>query len=331
MVLTFGEILLRLSPDEESNWLTNNNLNVYPAGAELNVATALASWKVPVSYCTAVPQNFLSAQLVKKIESRNIDTSTIIHYGNKTGLYYLPEKKEVQASDIIYDKQYSSFFELKTGVIDWEKALQGIRWFHFSAVSACLNENVAAVYEEALNVCAKRSITVSVDLNFRTKLANAETIMPHLLVHADIIVGNIWSAETILGITIPDKIHSISSRDNYLKQAKNTSDEIMKRFPKCKVVANMFRLHKNNMEYFATILGNNRFVSSAAYTTDKIIEEAGSADCFMAGLIYGTYNHLPFQQQVNFATGAAFQKLFAKGEGTEKTMDEIKSFILHYH
>lgn len=330
-MLTFGEILLRLSPDEESNWLKKNNLNVYPAGSELNVAAALVGWKLPVSYCTAVPQNFLSAQLIKEIESRNIDISTIIHHGNKLGICYLPEKKEIQHTDIIYDKQHSSFYELKTGMIDWEKVLQGIRWFHFNAISPCLNENVAAVYEEALNACAKKSITVSVDINIRTKLPDAETIMPRLLEHADIIAGNIWSAESILCIKIPDNIHSISTRENYTKQAKHTSEEIMKRFPKCKVVANMFRLRKNNMEYFATIFGNNSFYASASYATDKVIDEGGSADCFMAGLIYGTYNHLPFQQLVNFATGAAFQKLSIKGERTDKTADEIKSFILQYH
>lgn len=331
MVLTFGEILLRLSPDEESNWLTENNLNVYPAGSELNVATALANWKLPVSYCTAVPHNFLSAQLIRKIESRNIDVSTIIHHGNKLGIYYLPEKKELQHADIIHDKIHSSFYDLKAGMIDWEKVLQGIRWFHFSAASACLNENVAAVYEEALRACAKKSITVSVDINYRTKLPDAEVIMPKLLEYADIIVGNIWSAESILDIKIPDNIHSISTRENYTRQAKHTSEEIMKRFPKCKVIANMFRLRKNNMEYFATIFGNNSFYTSASYATGKVIDESGSADCFMAGLIYGTYNHLPFQQLVNFATGAGFQKLLIKGESIDKTTDEIKSFILHYH
>ena len=216
-------------------------------------------------------------------------------------------------------------------MIDWQKVLQGIRWFHFSSTSPCLNENVAAVYEEALKACAKKSITVSVDVNFRTKPPNAEIIMPRLLEHADIIVGNIWSAESILNIEIPDNIHSISTRDNYTKQAKHTSEEIMKRFPKCKLAANMFRLRRNNMEYFATIYGNNSFYSSAGYATDKPIDEGGSTDCFMAGLIYGTYNHLPFQQLVNFATGAAFQKLFIAGESIEKTVDEVKSFILHHH
>ena len=335
MVLSFGELLLRLAPDVQGKWLSKNTLDVYPGGSEMNVAAALAKWKVPVSYCTAVPENFLSTQLIKKIEAQNIGTSTIIYNGDKLGIYYLLKGADIQHAEVIYDRAHSAFYELKPGMINWDNVLQGIRWFHFSAISPALNENITAVCEEALKACAKKSITVSVDLNFRSKLwqygKNANEIMPQLLQYCDVIMGNIWSAETMLNIKIPRNIHDINEKESYVKQAKKTSEEIIKRFPKCKVVANTFRFHKTNIEYYATVFGNNSFYSSTSYRTDKVIDKVGSGDCFMAGLIYGIYNHLPFQQVVNFATGAAFQKLFILGDSTDKTVEEIKSFILHYH
>jgi 2-dehydro-3-deoxygluconokinase len=73
----------------QSEWLDTNKLNVYPSGSELNIASALAKWKVPVSYCTTLPQNFLSAQLIKKIKEHNIDTSTIIYSGIKLALLFV--------------------------------------------------------------------------------------------------------------------------------------------------------------------------------------------------------------------------------------------------
>lgn len=334
MVLSFGEILLRLAPDGAGKWLLNNALDVYTGGAELNVAVALAKWKVPVSYCTAVPGNFLSTQLIKKIEAQNIDISTIIYGGNKIGIYYLLKGAEIQHTEIIYDRAYSSFCELKPGTINWDKVLQGIRWFHFSAISPGLNENVAEVCKEALLACTKKGITVSVDLNFRPKLwqygKKVNEIMPALVEHCDVVMGNIWSAETMLDIEVPANMHEINTKENYVAQAKKTSEAIIKKFPKCKFVANTFRFHKSNIEYYATVFGNNSFYNSATYTTDNVIDKVGSGDCFMAGLIYGIYNHLPFQQLINFAAGAAFQKLFIKGDSTDKTIDEIKSFILHY-
>ena len=143
MVLCFGELLIRLVPDPESAWLNTNKLDVYPGGSEISMAAALSKWKVPVSYCTTLPQNFLSTQLVKQIKEHSIDTSTIIYSGNKIGLYYLLGGQGIQHEEIIYDRARSSFSELKPGMIDWDYAFNGIRWFHFSAVSAALSKTVA--------------------------------------------------------------------------------------------------------------------------------------------------------------------------------------------
>jgi 2-dehydro-3-deoxygluconokinase len=334
MVLSFGEILLRLAPDANGEWLDKNTLDVYPGGSELNVAAALAKWRVPVSYCTAVPKNFLAEQFIKKIEAQNIYTSTILYSGNKIGLYYLLHGTDLQHTETIYDRLNSSFGELKPGMINWDEVLTGIRWFHFSTIAPALNENVAAVCKEALLACAKKSITVSVDLNYRSKLwqygKQPNEVMPELLQYCDVVMGNIWSAETMLNIKVPSNIHEINTKENYIQQAKKTSEEIIKQFPKCKIVANTFRFDKKDIEYFGTVFSSNILYVSASYKTGNIIDKVGSGDCFMAGLIYGVYNHLPFQQVVNFATAAAFQKLFIKGDFTDKTVEEIKSFIQHH-
>lgn len=334
MILCFGELLLRLAPDEKGEWLEKNALDVYLGGAEMNVASALAKWKVAVSYCSSLPEIFLSLQLLKKIKQRNIDTSTITFSGNKIGLYYLLKGTEIQHAEVIYDRNNSSFSELKPGMIEWDNVLNGIRWFHFSAISPAVSESAALVCEEALIACSKKNIFVSVDLNYRPKLwqygKQANEIMPRLIEYCDLIMGNIWSAETMLNIKVPDGIHIINTKENYISQAKKTSEEIIKRFKKCKVVANTFRFDKAAIEYYATVFSNNNFYVSSSYKTDKVIDKVGSGDCFMAGLIYGIYNHLPLQQVVNFATGAAFQKLFIKGDSTDKTIEEVKLFIQNY-
>lgn len=334
MILCFGELLLRFAPDAKAEWLMKDALDVYIGGAEMNVASALAKWRVPVSYCTAVPDNFLSTQLIQKIKAQDIDTSGIIYHGNKLGLYYLLKEKDIQHTAIIYDRTHSSFSTVQPGMINWDKTLNGIRWFHFSAITPALSESAAAVCEEALKACVQKNIFISVDLNYRAKLwqyeKQASEIMPGLVQYCDVIMGNIWSAETMLNIQVPENIHAINKKENYVQQARKTSEEIIKQFKKCKVVANTFRFDKTAIEYYATIFTNNNFYSSSTYKTNKVIDKVGSGDCFMAGLIYGVYNHLPYQQIVNFATGAAFQKLFIKGDCTDKTVEEVRSFIQHY-
>ena len=114
-ILCFGELLLRLSPELKGGWLKNNNLPVYVGGAELNAATALALWDVPVSYCTALPPNYLSKELTEYIIAKKIDAGKIIFSGNRIGSYYLPQGADLKNAGVIYDRAFSAFSELKTG------------------------------------------------------------------------------------------------------------------------------------------------------------------------------------------------------------------------
>jgi 2-dehydro-3-deoxygluconokinase len=334
MVVCFGELLLRLSPDANDEWIKKNALDVYLGGSEFNVAAALAKWKTPVCYSTVLPENFLTTSIINQINRQNIDTTGILFSGEKMGLYYLTKGAEIQHTEIIYDRQYSAFSKLQPGTIDWDKALNGVRWFHFSAITPALCENIALVCKEAVEACAKKNITVSVDLNYRAKLwqygKKAEEVMPELLPYCDVVMGNIWSAETMLKIKLPASINADHTKEYLTEQAKKTSEKIIELYPKCKVVANTFRFSESYIEYFGTLFTNSNMYVSATYKAEAVKDRVGSGDCFMAGLIYGIFNHLPYQQVINFATGAAFQKLFIAGDTTDKTAEEVRSFIQHY-
>ena len=91
MVFCFGELLLRMSPALKREWIKDNALPVYVGGAELNVATALSGWKIPSRYSTALPDNYLSAEIIEDIAARGIDSSAILLSGNRIGIYYLPQ------------------------------------------------------------------------------------------------------------------------------------------------------------------------------------------------------------------------------------------------
>src|SRR5262249_24202908 len=169
-VLCFGEILLRFSPTATGEWLNTGQMPVYLGGAELNVATALARWGVPVSYCTAMPDDFLSQDLMSELKRRNLDIDAIRLSGERMGSYYVAQGKDLMNRSVIYDRENSSFSGLKPGLIDWDRALQGTSWLHFSAISPALSETVAEVCEEALQAASRRKITVSIDLNYRSAL-----------------------------------------------------------------------------------------------------------------------------------------------------------------
>src|ERR1700682_3504161 len=183
-ILCFGELLLRFSPATDGQWLKSHNLPVYLGGAELNVATALARWNMPVSYCTALPENYLSRDIVGALNERKISTEAILFSGDRIRSYYLAQGSDLKNQSVIYDRAHSSYGELKKGTINWDHVLHDVSWLHFSAISPALNESVAAVCLEAVQAASKRNIIISIDLNHRPKLwgqRNPHDVMAELL------------------------------------------------------------------------------------------------------------------------------------------------------
>ncbi|UAY50610.1 sugar kinase [Ferruginibacter albus] len=331
-VLCFGELLLRISPAVNAT-AEKNPVLVYVGGAEANVATALAGWDVPVKYCTVLPDNFMARHMLHYLEYHNIYTSSVLFSGNRIGLYYLERGADLKGN-MVYDRDHSSFSELKRGMIDWDRVLHDVSWFNFSAISPALNENVADACLEALEAASKKDITISVDLNYRSRLwkygKHPIDVMPALVEHCDVVMGNIWSANTLLGIPVDEHIHDKKSRDAYLSHAVETSKQIIQKFPKCKTVANTFRFDSkdNDILYYTSLFTDNKEFHSQEFTCHGVVDRSGSGDCFMAGLIYGLYNQHAPQELLNYASAAAFGKLQEFGDATGQdvlTVSEMSS------
>ena len=327
-VLSFGELLLRISPDEGGDWLKENSFPFYIAGAELNVATALALWKIPSKYITALPDNGLARQIADYLQQQKIDMSAVLYHGNRIGLYFLTKGKDLKNDALIYDRAHSAFSELKPGMIDWEKHFEGVSWLHFSAICPAINQNIADVCKEALEAASEKNVTISVDLNYRSKLWQYDKkpteIMPELVHYCDVVMGNVWAIDTMLGIPVIPDIHESGQKSIYLKEALKTSEELMRQYPKCKAVANTFRFDaKNNVSYYASLYTGDELYVSNEFCTTQIVNKVGSGDCFMAGLIYGFYNNFDPSQTLEFATTAAFEKLFIESDTTNIPASEI--------
>jgi 2-dehydro-3-deoxygluconokinase len=153
-------------------------------------------------------------------------------------------------------------------------------------------------------------------------------VMPGLAKYCDLIMGNVWAAEIMLGIQVAPDIHESGQKSIYLKESLNTSESIMQQYPKCKAVANTFRFDAStDINYYTTLYTDDQFYSSKEYETSVVTDKVGSGDCFMAGIIYGFYNNLDPIETLEFATAAAFEQLFVKSDATDKTIKDIKKAI----
>lgn len=335
-VLCFGELLLRLPPANGGEWLRQNTMPVFVGGAELNVATALATWSIPVKYCTALPDNIISKDIMAYLEQRKIDTSPIIFSGERIGLYYLKEGSDMKSSENVFDRKYSSFSTLATGVVDWDKIFEDISWFHLSAIAPAVSASAAALCAEALEAASRKNITISLDLNYRSLLwkygQHPIEIMTGLVKYCNVIMGNVWSANSLLGIPVNEAIHDAGTQASYLAEATKTARRIFEMFPRCNWVANTFRFDsaKENIRYYAAMNTRTEQSVSPVFQTDTVVEKVGSGDCFMAGLIYGILQEETPRAIISFAAAAAFGKLQEKGDATNNSAETIQCILIQH-
>jgi 2-dehydro-3-deoxygluconokinase len=334
-ICCFGELLLRFSPALQGVWIDTATMPVFIGGAELNVATALANWNLPVAYCTALPDNALTQEIKQYIQQKNINTSNILSIGNRIGTYYLPQGADLKNSGVIYDRAHSSFFELKKKCLNWDEILKDVTWFHCSAISPALNRHVANVCIEGLKAAKKRNITTSIDLNYRAKLwqygKKPSEVMPDLVQYCDVVMGNIWAARDLLGIPVSERITHNSQKLDYLAHAEVTSWGIKAKFPNCKVVANTFRFDMDankGIHYYATLHKDGKLYQSPHFSTEKVVSKVGSGDCFMGGLIYGLMNKHASQNIIDFAAAAAFGKLQEDSDATTQTIEQVNAQLI---
>jgi 2-dehydro-3-deoxygluconokinase len=149
--------------------------------------------------------------------------------------------------------------------------------------------------------------------------------------HCDLVMGNLWAAEKMLGIPV-DTTLTTGKKEDYLEHARISSKKIMEVFPRVKQVAKTFRFDHGfaGIRYYTTFYAGGTLYHSKEYQSDNIVDKVGSGDCFMAGLIAGLSKGKPVQDTLEFATAAAYQKLFIPSDATDQRAEDILKFMHAY-
>ena len=207
-VVTFGEIMLRLSPPGNLRFVQARNFDAIYGGGESNVAVSLANFGVDAAYVTRLPANEIGDACQNFLRQFGVDTSQIVRGGSRLGIYYLEHGAVSRGSKVIYDRAGSSLAEIQPGMIDWEAVFQGADWFHWTGITPAISAGAADVCLEAVRYARKAGLTVSTDMNYRAKLwkygKQPREVMEELLENCDVAIGNEEDAEKVFGIHPPD-------------------------------------------------------------------------------------------------------------------------------
>ena len=327
-VLTFGEIMLRLSPPNFQRITQARNFDVIYGGGEANVAVSLANFGIPVEYVTRLPNNEIGEACIQYLRQFGVNTNKIVKGGVRIGIYFLEMGASIRASKVIYDRANSAIATAKPSMFDWDEIFQGISWFHWTGITPAISPNLSDICLEAVKAAKKKGITISCDMNYRSKLwqygKKASEIMPELISHCDVAIGNEEDADKVLGIRAPDT--DVTSGEIDATKYKFVVEEIMKAFPNLKYVAITLRgsISASHNTWSGVLYDGKEMFIGPQYNITHIVDRVGGGDSFMAGLIYGLLtNKNDPQYALRFALAASCLKHTIFGDFNLVSLEEV--------
>jgi 2-dehydro-3-deoxygluconokinase len=321
-VVTFGEILLRLSPPSHLRLTQASAFDVYYGCAEANVAASLAKFGLPVKFITAVPSNELGDSSLSMLRSFGVEPIAKIQ-GKRLGIYYFEQGASERPGKVVYDREDSSFSTLRKGMIDWQAIFKDASWFHWSGITPSLTLDLAELCEEALIVASNMGLTISADLNYRPTLwkygKKANEVMPNLVKYCDLLLGGIDDSEKVIGIEVKENDTTEMIFGNW-----------MKAFPRLKNIVTTKRIDANASSngISAALWNGTELLHSQKYNISHIIDRIGAGDAFMAGIIYGLITWPEdYKIALEFAAAATCLKHSISGDINLATVNEIKALM----
>ena len=333
-VVTFGEIMLRLSPPGYLRFSQTNSFDVVYGGGESNVAVSLANYGIPVEFVTRIPKSEIGECALMELRKRGVGTSHIVLGGERLGIYFMETGAVNRSSNVVYDRTNSAMAELKSGMINWDKVFDGVSWFHWTGITPAISKNAADVCLEAVKIASDKGLTISTDLNYRSKLwkheGNRNEIMTELTSYSDIILGNEEDTEMHFGIK-PEGL-DITTQGNEMNSEAFLSvcNQMMKKFPKAKKIIITLRgsISASHNSWAGILYDGKKMYESIQYQITDIVDRIGGGDSFMGGLIYGFLNYPNEDQKaLDFAVAASCLKHTIKGDVNLVKVEEVEKLM----
>ena len=327
-IITFGEIMLRLMPEDGHRFLQNEWLEATYGGGEANVAVSLANFGEDAAYVTALPDNDIAQACINSLRYFGVDTGKILRQGDRIGVYYVEKGQSQRPSKVIYDRKGSSIATAKRGDFKWDEILEGTEWFHWTGITPALSDDLKEICLDACKEAKKRGIIISCDLNYRKNLWSTEeafATMTKLVPYVDVCIANEEDAEKVLGIRA--KNTDVNSGKLDREGYKEVAAEISEKYG-CGKVAITLResISANDNKWSGMFYDGENYYFSKTYNI-HLWDRVGGGDSFGAGLIYSLVNGKDGQYAIDFAAAASCLKQTIQGDFNRITVKEAENLM----
>ncbi|EDP70467.1 PfkB domain protein [Flavobacteriales bacterium ALC-1] len=320
--VTFGEVLMRLSPLGNKKFMQSNRLECYFGGTEVNVAISIANFGGKVRHVSSISDDFIGDTAKSYLRKFGVSTSAIVRSKRPLGVYFLEVGAVMRPSSISYNRSHSAFSEITPDMVNWEKALKKCTWFHWTGITPALCEGGYLTLKKGLKLAREKGVEVSVDPTYRSGLwkygAEPRETLSDLLKYCTIFIGGINEMNEIL-----DADYGYSNED-FIKASK----QLIKEFPTLKKTFDKIRTPINASwhKISSRMWNGNEFRETTDLDITHIVDRIGTGDAFAAGLIYGL-QHFDDYKAMEFAAAASALKHTYEGDVNFSNVDEVMNIL----
>ncbi|MGV3459780.1 MAG: sugar kinase [Flavobacterium sp.] len=323
-VITYGEILARLTPPGLKKMVQASQLDIYYGGTETNVSVSLSVFGFNAAHVSRVPVDFTGDAAIAALKARGVDTKYVQRGEEPLGLYFVEPGAVMRSGVIAYNRNHSAFRAMKPKGINWREIFRNADAFHWTGITPAHSENNFAALKEALQVANDMGVTVFCDPAYRMGLwqygRNAADALKKLVAMCDVFIGGAEQFSELLGTD-----YSLSDDD-----FRKGSIAMQAAFPKIRKIYDKTRTGRNASwhEIEARVWDGKNISSCPSIEITHIVDRIGTGDAFAAGVIYGELNGWPVGETVAFANAACAIKHTIEGDANLAGAEEIKQIAL---
>ncbi len=324
MIVTFGEIMLRLAPTGYLRLTQTKQLEMTFGGGEANVAVSLANYGKEARFVSGLPDNDIGAACKGELRRWGVDISKIVTRPGRIGIYFCEKGASQRPSKVTYDRADSVVSKLDPDDFNWDEILEGAEWFHFTGITPALSDSMAAATLAACKAAKAKGIQVSCDLNYRKKLWSKEKagkVMAELMPYVDVLIANEEDAADVFGIYA--KATDITKGEISLDGYRSVAEQLVDRFRVKKVAITLRESISASCNNWSALLYDGKELYVSKKYTMQIVDRVGGGDSFGGGLIYALTEGYGCQEALEFAVAASCLKHSVEGDFNAVSVSEV--------
>ena len=324
--ITFGEIMLRLTPPNYEKIRVATSFEASYGGSEANVALALANLGIDSTFFTVVPNNSLGKSAVRMLRSNDVHCTPVILStpeetpSHRLGTYYLETGYGIRPSKVTYDRKHSAITEYDFSKVDLDWLLSDFDWLHLSGITPALSPSCADFILACMKKAREKGLTVSFDGNFRSLLwswEEARDFCTRCLPYVDVLLGiepyHLWKDEK--DHSKGDWKDGVPMQPSY-EQQDEVFQAFAERYPNIRCMARHVRFaHTGSENSLMAFMWYQNHTFESRLFTFNILDRVGGGDAFASGLIYAMMKGYKPMDMINFAVASSAIKHTIRGDG----------------